>query len=57
MGHINVKNTSVILNIFVHREHLVIDRDVVNCRLTMAPIAEVAEQRVKTEAIQHRICE
>lgn len=57
MGHINVKNTSVILNIFVHREHLVIDRDVVNCRLTMAPIAEVAEQRVKTEAIQRRICE
>lgn len=57
MGHINVKNTSVILNIFVHREHLVIDRAVVNCRLTMAPIAEVAEQRVKTEAIQRRICE
>lgn len=57
MGHINVRKTNVILNIFVHREHLVIDRDVVNCRLTMVPIAEVAEQRVKTEAIQRRIRE
>lgn len=57
MGHINVKKTSVILSIFIHKEYLVIDRDVVNCRPTIVPTAEVAEQRVKTEAMQHRVCE
>lgn len=37
MGHLQVKKTNAILNIFVHRERLIIDRDVVNYRLTIVP--------------------